>query len=140
MRRSFTDFNRREFLRQSALVSLAPLVPAFLARSVVAADAKPDDRTLIVIQLDGGNDGLNTVVPFADELYARHRKELRIKPQEVLKLDANVGLHPQMKPAADLFESGRLAHRPGGRISQSEPFAFREHGDLASRLYCQRRS
>src|SRR5438270_13518086 len=105
MQNNFTDLNRRAFLKRSALVSLSPLVPAFLARSVAAADAKPDDRTLVVIQLDGGNDGLNTVVPFADELYARHRKELLIKPQDVLKLDDNVGLHPQMKPAAELFES-----------------------------------
>src|SRR6267154_1578043 len=108
MHKPFTDLNRRAFLKQSALVSLSPLVPAFLARSVAAADARPDDRTLVVIQLDGGNDGLNTVVPFADELYAKNRKELRIKPEEVLKLDENVGLHPQMKPAASLFEAGRL--------------------------------
>jgi uncharacterized protein (DUF1501 family) len=137
MHRSFTDRNRRQFLRQSALVSLSPLVPAFLARSVVAADARADDRTLIVIQLDGGNDGLNTVVPFADELYARHRKELLIKPQDVLKLDANVGLHPQMKPAADLFESGRLGivqgvGYPNPNRSHFESMAIWHHACIAS--------
>jgi uncharacterized protein (DUF1501 family) len=100
---------RREFLKQSALVSLSPLVPAFLSRSVSAADANAEDRVLVVIQLDGGNDGLNTVIPYADENYARFRRELKIKPQEVLKLDDAVGLHPQMKAAAGLFEDGRLA-------------------------------
>jgi len=133
----FTDFNRRAFLKQSALVSLAPLVPAFLARSVAAADASPDDRTLVVIQLDGGNDGLNTVVPFADELYARNRRELRIKAQEVLKLDESVGLHPQMKPAADLFAAGRVAvvqgvGYPNPNRSHFESMAIWHHARIAA--------
>ena len=136
MHRPFTDLNRRQFLGKSALVSLSPLVPAFLAQSVMAADAKPDDRTLVVIQLDGGNDGLNTVVPFADELYARHRQELRIKPQDVLKLDANVGLHPQMKPAAELFESGRLGivqgvGYPNPNRSHFESMSIWHHAGIA---------
>ena len=62
----------------------------------------------MVIQLDGGNDGLNTVIPFADENYARYRRELRIAEQDVLKLNDAIGLHPAMKPAAELFEDGRL--------------------------------
>lgn len=100
---------RRRFLQQSAVVSLVPLVPAFLSRSLSAADAKRDERVLVVIQLDGGNDGLNTVIPYADEDYRRHRQELFISPDKVLKLNDAIGLHPQMKPAAQLFEDGRLA-------------------------------
>lgn len=100
---------RRRFLQQSALVSLAPLVPGFLSLSARAAEVKPDERILVVIQLDGGNDGLNTVIPFADEEYARHRRELRIAPDKVLKLSDKIGLHPQMKGAAKLFEEGQLA-------------------------------
>jgi uncharacterized protein (DUF1501 family) len=100
---------RRNFLQQSALVSLAPLVPAFLSQTAAAAVAEPDDRILVVIQLDGGNDGLNTVVPYADENYARFRRELRIKTEEILKLDDTIGLHPALKPAADLVQDGRLA-------------------------------
>ncbi len=137
MHPSFTDLRRRQFLKQSALISLSPFVPAFLARSVRAADAKPDDRTLVVIQLDGGNDGLNTVVPFADELYARHRKELRIESRDVLKLETAVGLHPQMKPAAELFEAGRLAvvqgvGYPNPNRSHFESMAIWHHACLAS--------
>lgn len=100
---------RREFLKQSALVSLAPLVPTFLGRSVARADVRPDERTLVVIQLDGGNDGLNTVIPWADEAYGKHRRELRIAEKDVLKLDDHVGLHPQMKPAMQLFEQQKLS-------------------------------
>src|SRR2546421_13121170 len=99
---------RRQFLQKSALVSLTPLVPAFLARAAEAAAVQPDDRVLVVIQLDGGNDGLNTVIPYPDENYARYRRELRIKTQEVLKLNDAVGLNPAMKSAAKLFEERRL--------------------------------
>ena len=99
---------RRRFLKQSALVSFAPFVPAFLPRSLRGAEARADERVLVVIQLDGGNDGLNTVIPFRDELYAKHRRELRIAETEVLKLNDSLGLHPGMRAAADLFEQGRL--------------------------------
>jgi uncharacterized protein (DUF1501 family) len=128
---------RRHFLQQSALVSLAPLVPAFLSRSASALEVKPDDRVLVVIQLDGGNDGLNTVVPFADENYARFRRELLIKTAEVLKLDAAVGLHPSMKPAAELIEDRRLAivqgvGYPNPNRSHFESMAIWHHARLAA--------
>lgn len=102
-------YSRRDFLKQSALVSLAPLVPSFLARSLRADDLKADDRILVVIQLDGGNDGLNTVIPFTDEGYSKNRRELRIPDKDILKLNDSLGLSPGMKPAAKLFEEGQLA-------------------------------
>ena len=61
---------RRRFLQQSALLSLSPLVPDFLTASVSAAAADDNRNILVVIQLSGGNDGINTVVPFEDEGYA----------------------------------------------------------------------
>src|SRR5262249_11451774 len=70
--------SRRDFLRHSSLLALAPAVPGFLARTARAAAPQRDGRVLVVIQLDGGNDGINTVVPFADDGYARHRKTLRL--------------------------------------------------------------
>jgi len=126
---------RRQFLKHSALISLSPLVPAFLSQSVLAAHAKPDERVLVVIQLDGGNDGLNTVVPYADENYARFRRALRIKSEDILKLDATVGLHPAMKPAAELFEDGRLAivqgvGYPNPNRSHFESMAIWHHARL----------
>ena len=63
-------------LRNSTLIALAPTLPGFLARTAHAAGPEKDGRILIVVQLDGGNDGINTVVPFQDEGYARHRKNL----------------------------------------------------------------
>jgi uncharacterized protein (DUF1501 family) len=102
-------FTRRAFLRASSLVALAPTVPAFLARAARAAAPDRDGRVLVVVQLDGGNDGINTVVPFADEGYAKHRKALRLPADRLLKIDAETGLHPALRGAADLLESGRLA-------------------------------
>jgi uncharacterized protein (DUF1501 family) len=100
-------FSRREFLQTSSL-SLAPAVPAFLAQTARAA-APARAGVLVVIQLDGGNDGVNTVVPFADEGYARHRTVLRLPAGRLLKVTREVGLHPAMADAARLLEDGRLA-------------------------------
>jgi uncharacterized protein (DUF1501 family) len=105
--------SRRRFLgsslRSLPLISLAPTLPGFLAQTARASGLSTDDRVLVVLQLDGGNDGLNTVVPFADEAYAKHRKALRLQADRVLKIADGIGLHPAMGDAAKLLESGRLA-------------------------------
>jgi uncharacterized protein (DUF1501 family) len=101
--------SRRALLRTSALLSLAPVVPAFLSRTARAARAERDGRVLVILQLDGGNDGINTVVPFGDEGYKEHRRELRLPTDRLLKVADGLGLHPSMRGAADLLESGRLA-------------------------------
>jgi uncharacterized protein (DUF1501 family) len=102
-------FSRRDFLQKSTLVALAPTIPGFLARAGWAAEPARDGRTLVVIQLDGGNDGINTVVPFADEGYAKSRTTLRLPKDQLLKINQEVGFHPAMRDAAALLESGRLA-------------------------------
>ncbi|MFO0908509.1 MAG: DUF1501 domain-containing protein [Isosphaeraceae bacterium] len=105
---------RREFLRSSlaasTLVSMGSgTVPGFLGRSAWAAEGAPsNDRVLVVVQLLGGNDGLNTVIPFADEGYTRHRRALRIPAGQVQKLDKAVGLHPALGGMSKLAEDGRL--------------------------------
>jgi uncharacterized protein (DUF1501 family) len=91
------------------MLSLAPAVPAFLSRTARAAPPGRDRRVLVVLQLDGGNDGINTVVPFGDDAYRRHRRELRLPTDKLLKIGEGIGLHHAMRPAADLLESGRLA-------------------------------
>lgn len=100
---------RRNLLKRSSLLALAPAVPGFLARLARAAEAKPDGRVLVVIQLGGGNDGINTVVPYADDGYAKHRDKLRLPVAQLHKLDDRVALHPAMQAMAELFESQRLA-------------------------------
>src|SRR5215470_814517 len=100
---------RRDFLRSSSLVALAPTVPAFLARTAYAAKPERDGKVLVVIQLDGGNDGINTVVPFKDEGYAKHRKTLLLSKNSLVKVDDKVGLHPSLAEFSKLLQSGRLA-------------------------------
>jgi uncharacterized protein (DUF1501 family) len=108
---------RREMLRlglgSSALLACGSTVPVFLSQSANAlADdrrSSPKGRILIVVQLDGGNDGLNTVVPYRDDEYRKHRPKLAISASEVKKVDDHVGLHPSLEPFSKLLEQQRLA-------------------------------
>lgn len=105
--------SRRQFLNQtlagSSLIALAPCVPGFLAKTARAARAERDAKVLVVLQLDGGNDGINTVVPFGDPGYARSRRVLRLPQNRVIGVGRGVGLHPNLRGAARLLETGRLA-------------------------------
>ena len=106
---------RREFLRASALASTLLLVPKFLhaldrgpglARLGEAAGA----RRLVVVQLSGGNDGLNTVIPYRNDLYYRARPTLGIREgQGILALENDLGLHPALKGLKGLYDQGQLA-------------------------------
>jgi uncharacterized protein (DUF1501 family) len=102
-------FSRRDFLKSSTLLALAPTVPGFLASTARAALADKDGRVLVVIQLDGGNDGINTVVQFADPGYAKHRKTLRLATDRLVKINDRVGLHPSLANAGKLLQAGQLA-------------------------------
>jgi uncharacterized protein (DUF1501 family) len=109
----FLMLTRRSLLKSAPLLALAPTVPAFLARSAHAAGAKPDARALVVVQLDGGNDALNTIVPHTDPLYAKLRPRLKIDPKQLVKLNDALGLHPALKSLDKLWDGGRLAVVPG---------------------------
>ena len=100
-------------LQGSTLIAPAPTLPGFLARTARAAGPAQDSRILVVLQLSGGNDGINTVVPFKDDGYARHRRAIRLSEKRLIKVNGEVGLHPAMAAAGKLLESGRLAIVPG---------------------------
>jgi uncharacterized protein (DUF1501 family) len=108
---------RRELIHMglgtSTLLACGPTVPLFLARSASAlADERataPRSRVLVVVQLDGGNDGLNTLVPFRDDEYRKRRPKLQIATGEVRKIDDHVGLHPALEAFSKLLEHERLA-------------------------------
>jgi uncharacterized protein (DUF1501 family) len=100
---------RRDFLKYSSLLALAPTIPGFLARTGRAAAPQHDSRVLVVLELNGGNDGINTVVPFADEGYAKHRKTLRLAKERLVKVNDQVGLHSSLREFGKLLEAGQLA-------------------------------
>ena len=106
---------RRDFLKTtlgtSTMLSLASGAPNFLVRAAVAGAARRDDRgtVLVVVQLSGGNDGLNTVVPYADDEYARNRPTLRLEPKDVHKIDSYLGFHPRMEAFSRLYKEGHLS-------------------------------
>lgn len=107
---------RRDFLQTSlaagTLVSWGMTVPTFLTRTAAAAPPAErvgaPDTILVVVQLTGGNDGLNTVVPFADEEYAKLRPTLRLPKAQIKKLTDQIGLHPSMGGLAGLLEDQAL--------------------------------
>ncbi len=107
--------HRRDFLKSalgsSSLVSLgATSVPLFLGRSAAAARlASGGDRVLVVVQLLGGNDGLNTVIPHKHEGYAKGRRVLRIPSSQVVKVSDEIGLHPGLGKLGNVLEKGRLS-------------------------------
>lgn len=126
-------YSRRHFMRTGlgacALVSLAPGVPRFLARAGAATGrARRDDTILVVLQLSGGNDGLNTIIPFADDAYARRRPTLRWRGSQVLKLTDDLGFHPRLEAFWRLYAAGALAAVQGvgcPRLSRDHDLAMR---------------
>jgi uncharacterized protein (DUF1501 family) len=105
-------WNRRQFLTQtlrgSSLVALSSMVPQFVSRTAQAA-APGKDTILVVLEMTGGNDGLNTVIPYADDLYHKARPTLRQTKDVVIRLDDHVGLHSGMTGFKPLWEKGQLA-------------------------------
>jgi uncharacterized protein (DUF1501 family) len=104
--------SRRNLLIRSAglgVLALGARPAGMWQRVARAAEPHPGLPILVVIELTGGNDGLNTVVPFQSENYHRSRPTLRIEPSQVLRLDDRVGLHPALKELHKVWESGDLA-------------------------------
>src|SRR5579859_5649732 len=111
---------RREFLRTSVLGgALTWTVPAFLSSTFAALQANAadsatqiatgkDSTILVVLQMAGGNDGLNTVVPFADDHYRRARPKLGLDGKDVLKLNDEIGLHSSLAGFKELYDGGNL--------------------------------
>jgi uncharacterized protein (DUF1501 family) len=106
------SLDRRDFLKTalggSMALSFGGRMPWFLGRAAQAEALAPLERVLVVLQLTGGNDGLNTVVPFESDEYARSRSTLRLRPEEVLKVGSSLGFHPEMEAFQKLHDKGWL--------------------------------
>ena len=121
METKITLQTRRKFLRTSMLGAAATwTVPVFLEKTFVALDAMAadaltqtvtgkDGTILIVVQMAGGNDGLNTVVPYADDAYYRARPRLGLPADKILKIDNYCGLNGKLTGVKSLFDEGHVA-------------------------------
>ncbi|MEV0273805.1 DUF1501 domain-containing protein [Hamadaea sp. NPDC050747] len=107
---------RRKFLLASGVVggtALAAGAGAYTVADILATADSPAgtaaDRTLVLVTLYGGNDGLATVIPYADDAYRDARADLAYEPSEVLRLDAHTGLNPAMTGLKAAYDRGELA-------------------------------
>jgi uncharacterized protein (DUF1501 family) len=129
--------SRREFIRKSALATVGTmLIPNFLKgfeqQAFALQQAKSQGKILVMIQLSGGNDGLNTIVPFRNDIYYRERPTIGIKADKVLKLNDEIGLNPALEAIRVLYDTWFDANYQQCRLPQSRPFAFSFDGYLAN--------
>jgi uncharacterized protein (DUF1501 family) len=97
--------NRRSFLKTATATSLGSLIPMKYALSEDSLNGK----TLVVLELSGGNDGLNTIVPYADDNYYRYRPNIGIKENKLLKIDDYFGFNPGIVGLESLYKEGNMA-------------------------------
>ena len=115
---------RREFLQNGlTFVGLGLAMPTFLMQAAQAQAGRPSaasafglnlppipgGKILVVVEMSGGNDGLNTVIPYADSGYAKARPVIGIPSRDVVKLSGSAGLHPNMAALKPLYDKGQLA-------------------------------
>src|SRR5579864_637930 len=98
---------RRDFLRNSALASGAFLIPSFLKPlEAIASGQLSGHKNLIIIQLSGGNDGLNTIIPYGNDIYYQKRSSVAIRQTDIIKLNEMQGLNPGLSPLKEIYEQG----------------------------------
>jgi uncharacterized protein (DUF1501 family) len=139
-------FTRRDFLiRSTGFVTVSAMVPRWAVKGATAFEesvgADASNRTLVVLELMGGNDGLNTVVPYADALYPQLRSRIGIPVGTVLQLDDHLGLNPVMTGLKSLWDAGRVAlvTNVGYPNSSLSHFQSRDIWHTADPLLAQRR-
>ena len=106
--------NRRDFLKTTVgAMAMAPIAPHLLLNSALAERADLSSSStypiLVVIQLAGGNDGLNTIIPYGSSLYYQDRPTIGVPAQSVIPIDHTVGFNPNLKSLKPLFDQGKVA-------------------------------
>jgi len=128
---------RRDFLGIAAGLGATLSWPggAFAGNESAPGFRSGYDNLLILVELKGGNDGLNTVIPYADPAYAKLRPKIGIPREQVIQLDESTGLHPQLQALMPMWKAGQLAIVQGVSYPQPNLSHFRsiEIWDTASR-------
>jgi uncharacterized protein (DUF1501 family) len=137
---------RREFLQNGmSFVALGIGMPTFLMQAAQAQTVTgvpgivPPGKILVLVEMNGGNDGLNTVVPYLNPAYKKLRATIGIRKEDCIPVDANLSLHPRMKPLMELYEKGHLgvvtgAGYPNPNYSHFEAMDIWQMADPAHQL------
>lgn len=100
---------RRDFLKHTTLASGMFFVPQFLKAFESNSIGTFSNKKVIIIQLKGGNDGLNTIVPFENDIYYNARKNIALKKSEIIKITDTVGLHHSLSSLKNLYDRGYVS-------------------------------
>ncbi len=119
--------SRRKFIQIGSLASASLMVPRFLkgfeySPPLITGNNK---KVLIVIQLSGGNDGLNTIIPYRNDIYYKSRQQIGIKREDALSLNDDTGLNPKMKGIKQLYDDGKVTIINGVGYPQPNRSHFR---------------
>lgn len=100
--------SRRKFIQRSALATAGTmLIPQFL--KALEKPFAEGDKILIVLQLSGGNDGLNTIVPFKNDIYFQSRPKIAIRPENILKVSDELGFNTALEKLRGIYEQGYMS-------------------------------
>lgn len=100
--------DRRKFIKDSALASSLFFVPSFVKAFEPVATEQLGYRRLVIVQLAGGNDGLNTIIPHNNDIYYNARPRIAIS-RDIIKLNDDLGFHPSLSPLRALYDNGELS-------------------------------
>src|SRR5215210_261593 len=109
------SISRRDLMKRGGMIAVGLVAPRWLstiAHADILRQAKggkaASDAVLVVCQLSGGNDGLNSVIPYANKLYYTLRPTIGIAEDKVLKINGDLGFHPSLTGLAELYQQGKV--------------------------------
>lgn len=99
---------RKQFLQIGSLATASMMLPKFMKAFEAPQVVPPGNKVMVILQLSGGNDGLNTVIPVRNDIYYKVRPKLGISRENALLLTDEAGLHPALTGFKDLYDNGSL--------------------------------
>src|SRR5580765_2767243 len=104
---------RKEFIQVGSLATASLMLPKFLKAFEAGNMVPAGNKVVVILQLSGGNDGLNTVIPIRNDIYYKARPKLGIEKAKALSLTDEVGLHPALVGFKELYDDGSLGIMSG---------------------------